>query len=546
MGNSPSIEKSADYSLPIPGHGTLQGLTIYENDKPRTHRFANIRYALAPIGANRWKLPIPVPLDYDYSKDDHREFALKSPQPAIEDPNFKHQYYKSPTSEDITHLNVWVPADDTNKPKEGWPVLFYIHGGWLQYGAPNQGAIYDPRDLHDATKFQEQFIIVSPGYRINLFGFLSGKELLEEDSESTNFGFWDQRMALEWTADNIEYFGGDKNKISVGGVSAGSYSTFFQLAYEVYHPELRQLIKQLIFWSNNVWIQPKTLEELQGQFDELLQVFEIDPTLSDAEKLAALRALDAELLVDKIPEMKMHTFRAVTDDKFISSKLLEDLVSGVYGAKLKERKMRIMIGEVDNEGVKYSLLNTPKSMSELPLQLANYYPARITDTLMEVYPKIEVDESDPAFKDELRVLYGKMISDGQVYASSRGFLDCIVKGGFPVEDIFRYQSAFRTKYLDQYVDPKHKVPHGCDVQVWFFALQMGILPEEEAPIIEYITPYCKFLHYKTNEEIDWGTSKIEEHRVMCSDGKTRILEDDQWQWGIKVAKAVYSSQVESN
>jgi carboxylesterase type B len=104
----------------------------------------------------------------------------------------------------------------------GWPVLFFIHGGFLQFGWANK-PIEGIGPLLQETSFNA--IIVAPAYRINAFGFLASKELQDEakkDGESAgNMGFWDQRMALEWTAKNIGLFGGDCQKITVAGYSAG-------------------------------------------------------------------------------------------------------------------------------------------------------------------------------------------------------------------------------------------------------------------------------------------------------------------------------------
>ena len=64
-----------------------------------------------------------------------------------------------------------------------------------------------------------------PAYRLNVFGFLASRELEEESSRNGqpfgNYGFWDQRLALEWTYKNISYFGGDASNITVAGYSAG-------------------------------------------------------------------------------------------------------------------------------------------------------------------------------------------------------------------------------------------------------------------------------------------------------------------------------------
>lgn len=64
-------------------------------------------------------------------------------------------------------------------------------------------------------------IIVAPAYRLNVFGFIASKELQDEAARSGeaagNLGFWDQRTALEWTAENIGYFGGNAKNITVAG-----------------------------------------------------------------------------------------------------------------------------------------------------------------------------------------------------------------------------------------------------------------------------------------------------------------------------------------
>lgn len=71
-------------------------------------------------------------------------------------------------------------------------------------------------------------ILVMPAYRLNVFGFLASRELLQasgHEAYAGNLGFWDQRLALEWTYKNISCFGGDASNITVGGYSAGSTDT---------------------------------------------------------------------------------------------------------------------------------------------------------------------------------------------------------------------------------------------------------------------------------------------------------------------------------
>lgn len=533
MGQAVSAQKDFTHKVSIPGQGTLTGFGLKSSTSENisSFRFGKVPYAL-PLGAkDRFKLPKAIPKSFDYTGE-YFDVGLKGPQPAVPNPAFN--YVKSPSDEEIQYLNIWVP--NAEQPKDGWPVYIYIHGGWLQYGSPSL-PIFNTNELLD--EFNEKVILVVPGYRLNMFGFLSSKELLEEDESASNFGFWDQRLAMEWVYENIEHFGGNKDKITLGGISAGAYSAFFQLAYELYHPEAAQIIKQLVLHSNTPYSQPKTIGECQAQFDEIIDKLEIDKSLSGAEKLAQLRKLDSGFIEDFIPTLNLHTFRAVTDNKFVSEGIIKDLTSGVFSQKLLAKNIRIISGEVDNEPVKYSLLYTPHSLKELELQIHNYYPEKVVQPLLDLYMPEPLDESDPDFQENLRILYGHIISDGQVYASSRGFLNELVKNGYPLEKIFRYRVGYRAKWLDAHVDPKHKVPHGVDFTVWFYALREGYTESERKVVKNWVQPYMKFLLF---EKPEWENSEISKFRYFQPDGGVSYVEDPIWDWSIKVADTVFSAQ----
>ncbi|KAK3191650.1 hypothetical protein K4F52_002465 [Lecanicillium sp. MT-2017a] len=105
------------------------------------------------------------------------------------------------------------------------PVLYWMFGGGFELGSANT---YDASSLLKAASRQGQpFIFVAVNYRINGFGFMGGKELQSEGS--VNLGHLDQRMGLEWVADNIEEFGGDPDKVTIWGESAGSISVYNQM-----------------------------------------------------------------------------------------------------------------------------------------------------------------------------------------------------------------------------------------------------------------------------------------------------------------------------
>ena len=96
-----------------------------------------------------------------------------------------------------------------------------IDGGWLQFGSPNTFSV---AGLLGETPFKA--VVVMPAYRLNVFGFLYSTEL-EDDAAATgessvgNHGFWDQRLALEWTKENVHLLGGNPENITISGYSAG-------------------------------------------------------------------------------------------------------------------------------------------------------------------------------------------------------------------------------------------------------------------------------------------------------------------------------------
>lgn len=122
--------------------------------------------------------------------------------------------YNSTNSEDCLYLNIFVPQNATSSSK--LPVLFSIYGGNLQSGS-GSFAVYNgvPFAAH------QNVIVVTPNYRVGVFGFTPSPEL---DLEKRNPGFLDQRMALKWVYENIETFGGDPEAITLEGQSAGAYS----------------------------------------------------------------------------------------------------------------------------------------------------------------------------------------------------------------------------------------------------------------------------------------------------------------------------------
>lgn len=153
-----------------------------------------------------------------YARPPINELRFKPPQkPAnwtgvLNAYNFGNQCVQTPFagSEDCLFINVYTP---NVSPTSKLPVLLAIHGGAYIIGSGDE---IGP----DFLLNQENIIIVSFNYRLGPFGFLS----MGTPEYSGNMGLKDQLLAIKWTNENIHSFGGDKNKITLYGISAGSSS----------------------------------------------------------------------------------------------------------------------------------------------------------------------------------------------------------------------------------------------------------------------------------------------------------------------------------
>ena len=116
--------------------------------------------------------------------------------------------------EDCLHLNIWTPDGGARGPK---PVLMWIHGGAYMSGSSNP---YDGAVLAS----EGDICVVTVNYRLGVLGFVNFGDALGMPSIPSNIGLRDQIAALEWVRDNIEGFGGDPQRVTICGESAGSLS----------------------------------------------------------------------------------------------------------------------------------------------------------------------------------------------------------------------------------------------------------------------------------------------------------------------------------
>lgn len=184
--------------------------------------FRGVPYARPPVGDLRWKRPEP-PKAWEGIRQ-----AVVFQNRAVQNQKGKAFYQKEfyadpeflpPMSEDCLYLNIWTPVK--KKAEDGaYPVAVWIHGGAFLGG-------YGSEIEFDGAEFAKRgIILVTINYRLGPLGFLALPQLALEDPAQTtgNYGILDQIAALRWVKENIASFGGDPDRVTVFGQSAGAVS----------------------------------------------------------------------------------------------------------------------------------------------------------------------------------------------------------------------------------------------------------------------------------------------------------------------------------
>lgn len=180
--------------------------------------YKGIPYGATTGGQNRWKAPLAP--DSWTGILNATTFGLECAQSAGSARIFSTAAGQS--SEDCLSLNIWTPSynDTTDLSSKKLPVYFWIYGGRFEGGSG------DVKTYYGDGLASKDIIVVTFNYRLGAFGFLAHPTLSAESghNSSGNYGLLDQQFALQWVYDNIANFGGNPDKITVGGQSAGSAS----------------------------------------------------------------------------------------------------------------------------------------------------------------------------------------------------------------------------------------------------------------------------------------------------------------------------------
>lgn len=179
--------------------GSIEGTTLTTRLGEEFYAFRNVPFAEPPVGDLRFKAPVAK-----------RPWSGVLNCTAYGFICMQENGWGMAMSEDCLTLNVFTK----NLPTSGElkPVIVYFHGGGFETGSSVEAG---PDYL-----MERDLVVVTVSYRLGAFGFLA----LETEDAVGNQGLKDQALALQWIQKNIAHFGGDPNKVTIAGLSAGGYS----------------------------------------------------------------------------------------------------------------------------------------------------------------------------------------------------------------------------------------------------------------------------------------------------------------------------------
>ena len=278
------VNKAADLGVVKTEAGMVSGV---KNSTGDVMAYKGIPFAAPPVGDLRWKAPQPV-AHWDGVKKCNAFSASPMQDKPVPFMVYTSEFLipEAPISEDCLYLNVWTNAK-TKADKKA--VFVWIYGGGFGSGG-TACPIYDGEAMA-----KKGIIFVSANYRVGVFGFLAHPELTREspNKASGNYALLDQIAALKWIKKNIAEFGGDPDRITIAGQSAGSMSVNCLVA----SPLTKGLINGAIAESGSLLVKNPVLtaNTLQAAEEEGAKVAE----KAGAKSLAEMRTMPADEVLKK-------------------------------------------------------------------------------------------------------------------------------------------------------------------------------------------------------------------------------------------------------
>lgn len=450
--------------------GEIRGKFLTTRGGREIRAFMSIPYAEPPVGKLRFEPPIPFfkwkgVLDATVIHDVCPQRNIYTRTHVIEG------------VEDCLYLNVYTPKK--SETKGPLPVMMFLHGGGYLCGGGNIHW-YGPDILLD-----RDVILVVPNYRLGALGFIS----TGDDVFPGNNGLKDQSLAIKWIFENIYQFGGDPNRITVFGESAGGAATHFHMMSPMSRDMVRSGISQsgttLVPWS----LAPPG--EAKDNAHKLAKLLKCPKTSSQAIKDCLMKIKPYRLVeLDKMfmdwDFDPMTPFKPVVEHDHLGAFLWEHPVDMMKSGKMP--RIPWILGVTESEGA----LRAPGILSE------KHLIDQINDDFEHVAPvavmyKKTAQDVEGVTKAIREFYFGNkridrstqkelvdMFSDGWFFNATDFAINLHLK--YVKNDIYLYKFAHRgvASFTEIFGDPfnDYGVCHADDLQ-YLFPVGDSLFPEKK-------------------------------------------------------------------
>lgn len=359
--------------------GLVRGLIVGDADDVELYR--GIPFAAPPVGDLRWRPPKPAqPWQGVRESFTFGAAAPQKPVPLLA--AFPGMTLNAKTNEDCLYLNVWTPAKRSGDPL---PVMVWIHGGGYTFGSASQ-------PLYDGTRLARRGVVfVGINYRLGPLGFLAHPQLSAESDKgvSGNYGILDQIEALRWVQRNIAAFGGDPQRVTIFGESAGGNSVCCLLA----SPLAKGLFQRAIVESGAALDFAQLKKSAYGYRPAEQAGVEYAKNCGAAEgpgQLAALRAMSPDQLLKAAPAADSGPSFTFRDNRLRLAPIVDGWVIPDDAMTLFEHgrvnAVPVLVGANADEGTMFALAGRlPKQPEEYSAALDKGF-GTFAARLRELYP----------------------------------------------------------------------------------------------------------------------------------------------------------------
>lgn len=434
----------------LPGYGSFQGTQIVVNYGKKTAKttsrpvdaWLGVEYSTQPVDRDRLK-PGTWPKPFSGTKD------ATTFGPGC----FQNMYGSVGQSEACLTINVYRPSGIAMNQK--LPALVFLHGGSFVVGSHRSfdGALF-------VSKSKQPLMVITAQYRLGALGGLPAKFMEEQDL--LNLGVRDQRLMLEFVQKYIYEFGGDAEKVTLGGQSAGGHSVGIHLFHNYGEDTGKSLFHQAILSSGSPTARafPGVDYALyEGQVEHFMDYVNCPLTPSSAALLCLRSAEADDIQFISSSLYNAHNYNITWPWQPVSPGPLLEKRGSTSGENGTFFKIPILISSTTDEGKMFAPqdLRTSEQFQNFWANLAPGLTTEDLDDLEKLYPDAKSVEGSPAAKSYVSLQFERIAAaygDYSYICPVQDTASRLASAGAPV-----FKSRFNTpNWAPAYMG----VPHASD------------------------------------------------------------------------------------